>query len=171
MKSILCIQKLTLALFMCLSLVSLGVQSQAANLNDDVKKLDDKKGECPCFDEEDLVDLIAPGNAMCTYNFNSDRRLRIFDQSYPSLNSTVGNAFTRAGVACYGPKVISGGGATGLPPVGGFAMYDEEGEDCRKKIFRAANHVGLSCECVTFNEYTGKIDLVVPCPDSLESPE
>jgi hypothetical protein len=70
MKSILCIQKLTLALFICLSLVSLGVQSQAANLNDDVKKLDDKR-YCQLNVLRPKGDALAEGGhrLLCTHRF------------------------------------------------------------------------------------------------------
>ena len=154
MKSIQCIRKIMLALFLCLSL---GTQSLAEDINSAVRTLDNKQGKCPCFDGADLAELIegAAGNASCTYTFNVDRRIRIFDTSTPS-----NQAFTRAGVACFGPKV-RGGNAPGLPGVGSFAMYDQEGKDCRKTIIKAARNYGLQCTCINQN------GAVVACPDSL----
>lgn len=121
-------------------------------------KLDKKPGKkCPCFDEADLAVLIEGAQTpSCTYTFNVDRRIRVFDAITPS-----NQAFTRAGVACFGPKV-RGGNAPGLPGVGSFAMYDSEGEDCRKTIINAANEYGLQCMCI--NEDGQVVD---PCPDSL----
>ena len=145
-----------LALTLLASLL-LGTQSPAGDINKAVKSLDDKHGQCPCFDRQDLAELIeaAAGNAICTYTFNVDRRLRIFDALMPSKQ-----AFTRAGVACSGPKV-RGGNAPGLPGVGSFAMYDSEGEDCKDNILAAAKKYGLQCTCIDQD------GVAVACPDSL----
>ena len=52
--------------------------AQAEGMNFAVKKLDNKKGKCPCFDRADIDELIMnTPDAICTYTFNVDRRLKI----------------------------------------------------------------------------------------------
>jgi hypothetical protein len=122
----------------------------------DVLTLDEKDGICPCFDHVDLNELIEnAANPVCTYNYNVDRRLRIFDTETPA-----DQAFTRAGVACYGAKVRAGN-APGLPGVGSFAMYDSEGKSCRKTLIKAARRHQLDCGCINQDGEN------VACPDSL----
>jgi hypothetical protein len=144
--------KLALALGLALGLVA----GQAGADPRDVLELDDKDGRCPCFDKADLAELIENSvDPVCTYNYNVDRRLRIFDAETPA-----NQAFTRAGVACYGPKVRAGN-APGLPGVGSFAMYDSEGNSCRKALLRTARRYGLECGCINQDGAN------VTCPDSL----
>jgi hypothetical protein len=154
-------RKRTLALFICLGFcLGLATPSHASHfnffgrdLNEEVRDLDDKRGRCPCFNDEDLARLIADASSpMCTYNFNADRRLRIFDDDVNpgNINSPEANAFTRASVACFGPRVRPGN-SPGLPPVGGYAIYNEEGKACRDAILRAANKARLECVCLDQN--------------------
>ncbi len=153
---------IALALFLCFGL---GNQPLAGDINGAVLKLDRKQGKCPCFDRADLDKLIDEiysfgGTPACTYTFNVDRRIRIFDKtdSTPGPNN---QAFTRAGVACFGPKVKAGN-APGLPiTIGSFAMYDSEGKNCRKRIIKAANKNYIECKCINQDGET------VACPDFL----
>lgn len=156
MKSIWYIQQLTMVFVLFLGL---GTQVQAWELNGDIRKLDNHNGKCPCFDRKDLDDLVARADSevQCTYTYNVDRRLKLFFGTAPD-----NQAFTRAGVACFGPKVRPGGPGTGLPGRGSYAMYDSEGKHCRKLIRKVANYNGIKCQCI--NEAG---ETLPNCPDSL----
>ena len=168
MKNIRRIRQLILTLFICLGL-GLAAQSQAAGLNSEVQKLDNKGGKCPCFDNEDVEGIIeGEGNAICRYSFDIDRRLQIIiDENVddPDPQQKDANAYVRRNLACYGPKVKPGTG-TGLPGVGSFALAgSKEGDDCFNILIQAANKANISCKCVT--QEGGDLVTLDDCPDSL----
>lgn len=156
----------------CGMLVSVGNAQQmtrglASSANRAVAALERaNNGRCPCFDDEDLQDFIdnapAPTPAMCTYQYDTDRRLRLStNDAGANLGSPAGQIFTRP-IACYGPKVEPGGSDSGLPPVGGYAISDNQGQACFRLLLQVADENNIDCKCVSTNSF-----MVGDCPANL----
>ena len=126
--------------------------TKSVSINAEVTALDKAfAAKCPCFDAQDVRKFVRDAgakNVNCHYHVDTDRRLRI--STSDQFADLLGEAqiFTRAGVACFGPKVIKSG-VQGLPSIGGYAMYDKQGKDCFRTLIRVLDDYGIVCEVVS----------------------